>query len=93
MQGDLYIDGRWVKPVQGGTLPVINPATEEIVHRIPAGTAEDVDLAVKAARAAFDDGVWPRSTGKERARFLRAVAQGIKQRQAALARLVAQNRD
>ena len=87
MQSDLYIDGRWVKPVQGGTLPVINPATEEIVHRIPAGTAEDVDLAVKAARAAFDDGVWPRSTGKERARFLRAIAQGIKQRQAALARL------
>ncbi len=87
MQSELYIDGRWLKPAQGGKLPVVNPATEKVVHYIPAGTAEDVDLAVKAARVAFDGGAWPHSSGKERARFLRAIAREIKQRQSELARL------
>lgn len=56
MQTRLFINGGWVAPVAGGTLPVINPATEAVIHHIPAGTGPDADLAVKAARAAFDDG-------------------------------------
>ena len=60
MQSELYIDGQWVKPVKGGSFEVINPATEEVIHHAPAGTAEDVDIAVKAARRAFDnDGLAP----------------------------------
>jgi acyl-CoA reductase-like NAD-dependent aldehyde dehydrogenase len=56
MRSELYIDGKWVKPAKGGTFPVINPATEEVIHHAPFGTAEDVDAAVRAARRAFDEG-------------------------------------
>jgi betaine-aldehyde dehydrogenase len=46
----LFIDGAWVDPAGGGTIEVIDPASEEVIGRIPAGTAEDVDRAVRAAR-------------------------------------------
>jgi aldehyde dehydrogenase (NAD+) len=49
-----YIDGKWVDPVSPKTLDVINPATEEVCGRVSAGTAADVDLAVKAAQKAFE---------------------------------------
>jgi betaine-aldehyde dehydrogenase len=87
MRSELYIDGKWVKPAKGGTFPVINPATEEVIHHAPFGTAEDVDAAVRAARRAFDEGPWPRLPGAERARYLRTIAEGIRARQGELARL------
>lgn len=87
MRSELYIDGQWVKPAKGGTCEVINPATEEVIHRIAAATAEDVDLAVKAARRAFDRDGWPKLTGTRRAGYLRAIADGIRARQAEIARL------
>ncbi|UXN67192.1 aldehyde dehydrogenase family protein (plasmid) [Phyllobacterium sp. A18/5-2] len=87
MQSELYIDGQWVKPIQGGSFKVINPATEEVIHHAPAGTAEDVDIAVKAARRAFDIDGWPQKTGSQRAVYLRAIAEGIRTRQQELARL------
>ncbi|AIC31036.1 betaine aldehyde dehydrogenase protein (plasmid) [Rhizobium etli bv. mimosae str. IE4771] len=87
MRSELYIDGQWVKPVKGGTCTVTNPATEEVIQAIGAATAEDVDLAVKAARRAFDTDGWPKLTGAQRARYLRAIADGIRARQAEIARL------
>ncbi|MGO7531253.1 aldehyde dehydrogenase family protein [Rhizobium leguminosarum] len=87
MRSELYIDGQWVKPAKGGTCEVINPANEEVIHRIAAATAEDVDLAVKAARRAFDRDGWPKLTGGQRAGYLRAIADGIRARQAEIARL------
>ncbi|MBB3810421.1 aldehyde dehydrogenase family protein [Pseudochelatococcus contaminans] len=87
MQTKLYINGAWVAPVEGGTLPVIDPATEEVFHHIPAATAPDADAAVHAARAAFDTGPWPRMSGAERATVLRAIAQGIRDRLPELARI------
>ncbi|WP_392712632.1 aldehyde dehydrogenase family protein [Rhizobium ruizarguesonis] len=87
MRSELYIDGQWVRPAKGGTCEVINPATEEVIHRIAAATAEDVDLAVKAARRAFDRDGWPKLTGARRAGYLRAIADGIRARQAEIARL------
>ncbi|NNH55745.1 aldehyde dehydrogenase family protein [Rhizobium laguerreae] len=87
MRSELYIDGQWVKPAKGGTCEVINPATEEVIHRIAAATAEDVDVAVKAARRAFDRDGWPKLTGAQRAGYLRAIADGIRARQAEIARL------
>ena len=87
MQTELFINGAWVAPAEGNTLPVIDPATEEVFHHIPAATAPDADAAVAAARAAFDHGPWPRMTGKERAVYLRAMAQGIRDRLPELARL------
>jgi betaine-aldehyde dehydrogenase len=87
MRSELYIDGRWTAPVNGGAVEVINPSTEEVIHRIAAATAEDVDLAVKAARRAFDNGSWSKLSGAERAKYLRAIAAGIRARQAEIARL------
>ena len=50
----LYIDGRWVDPVQPGhRLSVVNPATEEVVAEVAAGTEADIDAAVQAAHRAF----------------------------------------
>lgn len=83
----LYIGGHWVQPASGGSIPVIDPATADAFHRIAAGTAPDIDAAVKAARMAFDQGPWRRMAGNERAVFLRAIADGIKARQSELAAL------
>jgi len=49
-----YIDGKWVDPITPKSLDVINPATEAVCGHISAGTAADVDVAVKAARKAFE---------------------------------------
>lgn len=87
MQTQLFINGEWVFPAEGGKLPVIDPATEQVFHHIPAATAPDAEAAVRAARAAFDHGPWPRLPGRERAVFLRAIAQGIRDRLPELARL------
>ncbi|MFD0788611.1 aldehyde dehydrogenase family protein, partial [Micromonospora azadirachtae] len=43
---DFYLDGRWVTSSHGETLPVHNPATEEVIATVPAGRAADVDRAV-----------------------------------------------
>lgn len=87
MRSKLYIDGKWVTPVSDGFETVINPATEDVVQEIAAATAADVDLAVKAARRAFDKDGWPKRPGAERAKFLRAIAQGIRDRQDEIATL------
>lgn len=87
MQTRLFINGQFVETTDGGTLPVVDPATEGVIHQIPAGTAADAVAAVAAARAAFDHGPWPRMTGRERATYLRAIAQGIRDRLPELARL------
>ncbi len=87
MQTRLFINGDWVAATGGATLPVVNPATEAVFHHIPAGTAADANAAVLAARAAFDHGPWRQMTGAQRAGYLRAIAQGIRDRLPELARL------
>jgi aldehyde dehydrogenase (NAD+) len=59
-----FINGAWVTPTGRREHEVINPATEQPIGRILLGTAEDVDLAVKAARAAFE--TWSQTTREER---------------------------
>src|SRR5436190_212949 len=49
----LYIDGAWVPSTGKGTIDVINSTTEEVMGKIPEGTKDDADRAVRAARAAF----------------------------------------
>lgn len=78
---DLYICGRWVKPARGGTLPVINPANEEVIGSIPAATLEDAQTAIEGAVAAVKSGIWTKTTGAYRATFLRAIAQKVGQTQ------------
>jgi len=87
MRSELYIDGKWRRSSDGGTFDVVNPATEEVIHKVAAATAQDVDVAVKSARRAFDKDGWPKLSGAQRAKYLRAIAQGIRARQAEIARL------
>lgn len=82
---ELYIDGAFVAPTEGGSFETINPATETAFARIAAGGATDVDRAVRAARRAFDEGPWPRLPASERAAALRRIAAGIKARLAEIA--------
>ncbi len=81
----LFIDGQWVEPLQGGSLEVINPASEEVLARVAAATSEDVDRAVDAARRAQP--AWGATRGAERATYLRALAQKIRDQLGPLSQL------
>ncbi|MBN3787309.1 aldehyde dehydrogenase family protein [Burkholderia sp. Ac-20353] len=76
----LFINGGWVAPVRRGTFDTVDPGTEKVIAKVAAATPEDIDLAVTAARNAFDEGPWPRMSGAERARVLRAIGTGIRDR-------------
>lgn len=78
MQTELYIDGTFVAPAAGRSFPAIDHATEQAFAKVAAGQAEDVDRAVRAARKAFDAGVWSDLPAAERAAALRRIAQGIR---------------
>jgi phenylacetaldehyde dehydrogenase len=66
----MLIDGEWVLARRGRTLEVYDPALGEVIDHVPAGDAEDVDLAVRAARRALDDSEWSRLTSSERGRLI-----------------------
>ena len=68
----LYYDGGWQSSTSGETIAVISSATEQEVARVPRGTAEDVDRAVKSARRAFES--WSRLTVEERAQWLEKLS-------------------
>ena len=87
MRTELYIDGAWRPAAGGATVAVIDPATEKPFAEAARGTAADVDLAVQAARRAFDDGPWPRMGGRERAAIVRAIGRLIAERKEELAAL------
>jgi aldehyde dehydrogenase (NAD+) len=70
----LFIDGRYVESSGDATSAVTNPATEEQIGLVPVGTVADARRAVAAARTAFDEGPWGRSTPQQRARVLGAMA-------------------
>jgi aldehyde dehydrogenase (NAD+) len=62
----LFIGGEWVKPATDAVIDVISPHTEEVIGRVPEASTADVDRAVASARAAFDDGEWPRLAPADR---------------------------
>ncbi|KAH0774226.1 hypothetical protein KY290_011363 [Solanum tuberosum] len=66
----LFINGEFVDSVSGKTFETIDPRNEEVIASIAEGDKDDVDLAVKAAREAFDNGPWPRLSPKERRRIM-----------------------
>jgi phenylacetaldehyde dehydrogenase len=70
----MLIDGNFVAAKSGKTFPVYNPATGDVITQVPEAQAEDVDLAVRAARRAFDEGPWTRLTPSERGRRLLKLA-------------------
>jgi acyl-CoA reductase-like NAD-dependent aldehyde dehydrogenase len=82
----LYIDGAWVPSAGKGTIDVFDSTDGEVIGTIPDGTAADVDNAVKAARAAFDD--WAQRSPEERAKFSSRIAEGLGARMDEIATIV-----
>jgi phenylacetaldehyde dehydrogenase len=66
----MFINGHWADAASGKTFETPNPATGETLARIAEGDVEDINRAVRAARAAFDDGPWSRMTPSERGRII-----------------------
>ena len=70
----ILINGKWVDAASGKTFPTYNPATGEVLANIAAGDKEDIDRAVKAARAAFETGPWSKISPSERGRLIWKLA-------------------
>ncbi|WP_230280537.1 aldehyde dehydrogenase family protein [Croceicoccus sp. Ery15] len=83
----LYVDGGWHAP-EAGTELVINPATEEILAHAPVASAQQVELAIAAAREAFDHGPWPKMSMAERADMIEKMAHALRARQGRIAELI-----
>ena len=87
----MYIGGQWVASSSAKTLPVIEPATEQVMALVPDSNAEDVDRAVNAARQAFESDVWKGMTAQDRGHLLFRVAAKIRENAAQLAEMEARN--
>jgi phenylacetaldehyde dehydrogenase len=72
--GKLLINGKWVDAASGKTFATYNPATGEVLANVAAGDKEDINRAVKAARAAFETGPWSKISPSERGRLLWKLA-------------------
>jgi aldehyde dehydrogenase (NAD+) len=85
---DIYVGGRLLPSVSADAVTVANPATEEIMGAAPAAADRDVDIAVRAARHAFDCGPWPRMDRADRAAVMDRLATALEDRAQDAARLV-----
>jgi aldehyde dehydrogenase (NAD+) len=83
----LYIDGQWTEGM-AGAFDVINPANEEVVAHAPNASAEDLQRAIHAARRAFDEGPWRRTTARDRAGVLRRLVEGLERRKEEIRQLL-----
>ncbi|MGW2564014.1 aldehyde dehydrogenase [Streptomyces sp. NPDC001514] len=86
--GKLYIGGELVDPLGADTIEVISPHTEQVIGRVPHASEADVDRAVATARAAFDDGPWPRMTLDERIEVVGRIKDAIAVRHEEIARSI-----
>src|ERR1700731_5039495 len=87
----MLIDGEWVASKSAKTFPVYDPSTEEVIAQVPDANSDDVNRAVAAAKAAFEEGPWSTSTAQERGRVLFRLAEKIRADQPALAELECRN--
>ena len=87
----MYVNGEWVASKSAKTFPVYDPSTEEVIAQVPDAGSDDVDRAVAAAKAAFEDGPWASTTAQERGRVLFRLADRIRQNLPALAELECRN--
>jgi aldehyde dehydrogenase (NAD+) len=74
-----YIDGEWIDAVSGETYDVINPSTEEVCARVPAADGKDAELAVQAARRAFEKGEWRAKTQQQRSQIMFEIAKHLQE--------------
>ena len=75
----MFINGEWVASKSAKTFPVYDPSTEEVIAQVPDANADDVNRAVAAAKAAFEEGPWATTTAQERGRVLFRLAEKIRQ--------------
>lgn len=83
----LYINGEWVNSQSGKTFETVNPATGERLANVTEAGPEDIDLAVRAAREAFDRGPWSRMGTAERSRLIYKLADLMEDHKQELAQL------
>ena len=83
----LMINGQWVDAKSGKTFDVFNPASDQVIAQAAQGEAADVDLAVAAARKAFDEGPWSKLTASERSRLIWKIGDLIEDNADELAQL------
>ena len=82
----MYVGGQWVAAASALQMDVLDPATEQVIARVPEAGAADIDRAVQAARTAFRGG-WKDATAQERGRVLLRLAERVRARRAELAEL------
>ncbi|HLX86230.1 MAG TPA: aldehyde dehydrogenase family protein [Terriglobales bacterium] len=87
----MFINGEFVASKTNKTFPVYDPSTEEIIAQVPDANADDVNRAVGAAKAAFEDGPWSTTTAQERGRVLFRLAEKVRQNLPMLAELECRN--
>lgn len=85
---ELLVGGEWRKPTSEARIDVVSPSTEEVIGQVPDAGTEDVDMAVCAARSAFDQGVWRAMSVTERADVLEQALRLLGSRIDEIARLV-----
>ncbi len=83
----MLIDGKWCPSVSGKMFETVNPATGQVICRVAEGDKEDINLAVAAARRAFDSGPWSTMSAAERGRILYRLADLIEKNMHELAAL------
>ena len=81
----LYIDGAWVEPLSEGMFELISPNTQKVVAHVAQAREADMDLAVSAARKAFDDGPWAKMAPAARGKLIRAMGEQLRRREPELA--------
>lgn len=79
-----FIDGKWVEPSSGIYFQTINPADEAVLTEVARGNDADIDLAVKAARNAYDN-CWSKISASERSKYLFRIARIMQERSRELA--------
>ena len=87
----MFINGEWVASKSAKTFPVYDPSTEEVIAQVPDAGPDDVNRAVAAAKAAFEEGPWAGTTAQERGRVLFRLADKVRQNLPALAELECRN--
>lgn len=73
----MFIGGKWVDSASGKTFPTQNPATGEAICQVAEGDKADIDLAVKAARKAYESGPWAKMNASDRGRLMHKLADAI----------------
>ncbi|RMG54162.1 MAG: betaine-aldehyde dehydrogenase [Acidobacteria bacterium] len=85
--GKLFIGGEWRDAVSGKTFETVNPATGDVITHVAEADAPDIDLAVQAARKAFEEGPWGRLTAHDRGRIVWRIGDLIEEHADELAEL------